>query len=297
MNQPFTNNPVPSTDNVNTQAPQSTGWAPQPITPVPVAPAPIPTQPVSSPFEASPIPNITGPVSAPPSPDNIPVMMEPAGPKSNTWLFVMLAIIIIGGLIFLANSMGWINISKLMGGKVTPTPTPTVSVPVIVVNKNDATRKTDLINLKTALNQYYNVKQAYPVSISVSKTSDTDSALKVLVPDYIPSLPIDPLSPTYYYGYKSADGTSFELTAVLEDESDSAGAVVGNYFLYIVTDYSQETPSVSDPSAAALTDTTTDTTTDPSFDINSSTDATTDATTDTSVTDFSADASATAVTP
>lgn len=303
MNQPFGSNQSPNLG-TNPQIPQQNGWAPQPVTPTtPVNPVPVaatvatpvatnavpinvaqntapaysatsPNVPTSS-FGASTIPNITGPTSAPVMQNTSPVMMESASPKSNIWLYAGLAAIVVVGLFFLGNSMGWFGTA--LGGKAkiasSPSPslnpTPTVSVPVIVVNRNDVIRKTDMVNLKTALNKYYNAKQSYPTSISVSKTSDIDTPLKVLVPDYISSLPIDPLSPSYYYGYKSVDGKTFELTAVLEDKSDQAGTFVGNFFLYIVTDYSQETPLSSDTSDMSATDSTLtpeSDVTDPAFD-------------------------------
>lgn len=296
MNQSFGSNPAPNPSS-NPQVPQQNGWAPTPVTPASPAPASIaatpnsvpinvasaaaptlssstPAAPASS-FGASPIPNITGPTSAPTTQNNGPVMMESAKPKSNIALFIGLAVIVVAGLAFLANSLGWLNFGTLLGAKpkATPSPSPTITTPVIVVNRNDSIRKTDLVNLKTALTKYYTAKQSYPTSISVSKTSDIDTPLKVLVPDYISSLPIDPLSPSYYYGYKSADGKTFELTAVLEDKSDQAGTSVGSYYLYIVTDYSQETPVSGDTSGVGTTGETSDSiltpasdVTDPAFD-------------------------------
>lgn len=246
MNEPYGSNQAPLLNQnqpiAPTQPVQPSGWAPQPS---------VPAAPMSSPFETQPIPNITGPASAPSDQMSGPVMMEPAGPKSSTWLFVILAILAIAGLFFLASWMGWINIGKLLGTK--PSPTATVSpssTPVVIVNKNDATRKTDLINLKTALMKYFNAKQSYPVSISLSKTSDSDTPLKVLVPDYISSLPLDPLSPNSFYGYKSVDGKSFELTAALEDTTDPSGFNDGDLVLYKVTDISPETPITSNPAAS-----------------------------------------------
>lgn len=283
MNQPFGSNQTQNPVGTSAQTPQSGGWAPQPVVPSnpvpvnsvpinvattsnPVTPAYSAPAPVSS-FGASPMPNLTGPTTAPSVQSSGPVMMESAKPKSNIWLFVVLGLIVVGGIIALGISMGWFG--GLLGAKVetspSPTASPVVSTPVIVVNRNDAIRKTDLINLKTALGKYYSAKQSYPTSISISKTSDVDTPLKVLVPDYISSLPVDPLSPTNYYGYKSADGKTFELTAVLEDQSDQAGTFVGNYFLYIVTDYSQETPSTSNPSDS--TTSTTDSTLTPTSDV------------------------------
>jgi len=250
MNEPFGSN---QTGQQN-QAPQQTNWAPQPV-----ATQPTNAQP-SSPFETMPIPDITGPSTAPAGQDYAPVMMESASPKSSVWLYVVLAIIVVGGLIFMASWMGWLNFGKLFGtsSQTTNQANNTVTTPtepVVVVNKNDATRKTDLANIKTALQKYYNDKQSFPVSITLSKTSDTETPLKVLVPTYLPSLPIDPLSPNSFYGYKS-DGKTFQLSAVLEDKSDSSGQLVGSLFLYIVSNTTSETPVTSNPVTTTTTTTT-----------------------------------------
>lgn len=248
MNDPLAGNQMPTPN----QPVQPTGWAPQPQTSAPVA---------SSPFEAQPIPNITGPASAPLDEMSGPVMMEPAKPKSSLWLFIILGVLIVIALVFLAAWLGWLNFGNIFGAKSTPvvSVSPTLT-PTVVVNKNDANRKTDLINLKTALQKYYDAKQSYPISTTTSKTSDSNSPLSVLVPDYIASLPLDPLSPNDYYGYKS-DGKTFELTAVLEDKTDSSGIMAGNFFLYKVTNASPETPSTSNPVLQAPVTTTTTTTT------------------------------------
>ncbi len=246
MNESFGSN-----QQTNQPPAQPMGWSPAttPATPAPAQPAasPAPAPVASSPFESSPIPNITGPTSAPA--DMGPVMMEPAGPKSSAWLYVILAVLVIGGLIFLSAWMNWIPYGKILGlTKTQPTPTATPSpTETPIVNNHDAARKNDLVNLKTALKKYYNDKQSYPISTAMSKTSDPGTPLKVLVPTYLPSLPLDPLSPNSFYGYKSIDGKSFSLTAALEDQTDQSCVVTGSFCLYTVTDLSSETPSTINP--------------------------------------------------
>ena len=248
MNNSFGNDPMAQQNNTNpaSQPVQPAAWTPAPATMVPDA---APVQPESSPFVTPTIPDLVAPASSPVLEDG-PTMMSPAPVASNLWLYIVLSIIVVLGLLFLVFWMGWIKVDSFTNLFVAKKPavvTPVEKTPVVVVNKNDATRKTDLINLKTVLNQYFLAKQSYPISATVSKTSDSDSPLKVLVPDYLTSLPIDPLSPTNYYGYKSVDGKSFQLTAVLEDQSDQSGTTIGSFFLYVVTNDSQETPVASNP--------------------------------------------------
>ena len=51
-------------------------------------------------------------------------------------------------------------------------------------------------------------------------------------------MPTDPASPSKYYGYESADGTSFELSAVLDNPDDTEGIIRGNITFYILTNVS-----------------------------------------------------------
>ncbi|MFA6422943.1 MAG: type II secretion system protein GspG [Patescibacteria group bacterium] len=100
----------------------------------------------------------------------------------------------------------------------------------------DAVRKSDLRSLQAALEIYYEDNNAYPLSKSVVKTSDENNILTVLVSsNYLKTLPIDPVPDKYYYGYKSVDGKSFELTAILEDITDTSGAMSGNFNIYKLT--------------------------------------------------------------
>lgn len=191
--------------------------------------------------------------------------MEPGSHKSSLPLILILALLLIAGGLFLASWMGWINLFGLEklwgGGKTTTTPAttePTTTTPTATTaNINDAKRKEDLINLKTALKKYYTATQSYPVAATTEKTLDA-AALKVLIPDYITALPVDPLSPTYYYGYKS-DGKTFELTAVLEDKTDPSGITAGTIFLYRITESTDETMSTSNGAPTTTPDATSDT--------------------------------------
>lgn len=216
------------------------GWAPA-AEPVPTPPPPPPPA-GSNPFETTPPP--IPPVSGPMQPMG-EQSMEPAGQKSSLPLILILALLLLVGGLFLASWMGWISlggIEKLWGGGKTETPTvEPITEPPATANVKDAERKEDLSNLKTALTKYYTATQSYPVAATIEKTNNP-VALKVLIPDYITALPIDPSDPTYYYGYKS-DGKTFELTAVLEDKTDLSGMMVGDIFLYRVTDNSAETPT------------------------------------------------------
>lgn len=226
-------------------SPQPGGWAPA-TEPAPAPTPPPPPPPASNPFETTPPP--VPPVSGPMQPMGDQGTMEPGSRKSSWPLIIILLVLIIVGGLFLAFWMNWISlggIKELWGGGKTETPAvePTTEPTTPTANINDAKRKEDLANLKTALKKYYTATQSYPVAATMEKTTDP-AALKVLVPDYLAALPLDPLSSTYYYGYKS-DGTTFELTAVLEDKTDPSGITAGDIFLYRITDTTVETPTSS----------------------------------------------------
>lgn len=239
----------------------ASSWAPAPATPsndlmgqMPAntaAPTPPPAAPVSNPFETTPPP--VSPVSGPTAPLNNQPMMEPAGPKSNAVLIIALVILLVVGGLVMASWLGWINLGgleKIWGGGKTATVTPITNnapdtTPAVTNNNaNDLQRKTDLANIKAALKEYFAANQSYPVAATTEKTIDS-AALKVLVPDYIAALPLDPLTPTNYYGYKSADGQTFELTCVLEDTTDPKGITTGSVFLYRITDATNETTATT----------------------------------------------------
>ena len=67
----------------------------------------------------------------------------------------------------------------------------------------DQKREQDLAALSEALQKYQAAKKSYP------------NSLQQLVPDYLSSLPTDPLSPKYSYRYVKTP-TGYRLTAFLE---------------------------------------------------------------------------------
>jgi len=156
----------------------------------------------------------------------------------------------------LASWQGWIKIGFLdsfFNKKSAVTNSTSNSKSSTSANKNDSQRKTDLAAIKAALKTYYAKNAAYPIAEKTQKTSDADTALKALVPDFIAKLPVDP-NPANYYSYKS-DGKTFEMTCVLEDKSDLNGITVGNILIYKVTNDSSETPTSSNNSVPASTST------------------------------------------
>ena len=97
----------------------------------------------------------------------------------------------------------------------------------------DTKRKSDLANIAKALDSYQTNTGQYPISANEKISSSVGTLYKSLVPNYITLLPLDPLDPTYYYGYDS-DGRSYTLSAVLEDANDSDGRKIGNKNIYFL---------------------------------------------------------------
>lgn len=190
-------------------------------------------------------------------------MEQPQESGGKTWILigVLLVILIVGGLVF-ASWEGWISlggIEKLWKKSDTTTvETPTTIPTESTTNANDVIRKADLAKIKAALAKYYQANQAYPIATVMVKTADVSNVLTALVPTYLTKLPVDPLSPTKYYGYKS-DGKSYELTTALEDLTDPAGIKTGTVVIYKVTNTSTETPTTT--TTETTTTNTTDTTT------------------------------------
>jgi len=81
----------------------------------------------------------------------------------------------------------------------------------------DAQRKSDLTQIKKAIQMYYNDNNAtYPTSIpfEAAFTSANTAA------PYMGYVPQDPLSPDQVYSYSTSGADSFELWATLENPSD-----------------------------------------------------------------------------
>ncbi len=117
----------------------------------------------------------------------------------------------------------------------TTTQTTSTAPDLTTATGRDTQRKADLATIKSYLDAYKTQNGSYPISTEVEHVnSATSNIATALVPTYATTLPADPSSSTYFYGYKSTDGTNFQLTAVLEDQTDPAGQKIGNTFLYVV---------------------------------------------------------------
>jgi len=257
------NNPFeqPTNPPANPSMPPSTQ---PPVTPPPAnpfAPPPASAEPRKDSPQQVPIISKNGPGSVPPgnqvNNSDMNSMYQPAGNepasggKKLLVLIIVLVIILVLGGLFFASWEGWISLGGIEKYWKPATTTNTnvnknsgTEGNTSTVNANDQQRKTDLSNIKTALTAYYQANQSYPVAATVEKTSDSKNALTSLVPTYLASLPVDPLSPTKYYGYQS-DGKTYTLTAVLEDTTDPLGIQVGSYYIYKVTNTSVETPQAT----------------------------------------------------
>ncbi len=164
----------------------------------------------------------------------------PRSAGSMVGLISLLVFILIAAILVFLSWKGYISLGGIEkiwgGGKTTPTPAIVIDTATPTPESFDAQRKKDLATLVSILKNYYADNSSYPVADAEIKTSDSTSVLsQALAPAYIPVLPDDPLSPQYYYGYKS-DGKTFTITAVLEDQSDTSGVIHGNLNIYTVTD-------------------------------------------------------------
>lgn len=187
------------------------------------------------------------PNAMPPQPPQPNMQPPKQGSKFLPVLLIILIIVVLGGvsIAYFMNIISLPFLDNLLGrNQETTTDQTTDQTADQTVNQfpEDQQRKNDLAQIKSALEEYFTETQAYPISKTASKISESTSvAYKALVPKYLEEMPTDPASPTKYYGYKSADGTSFELTAVLDNTSDSEGTPRGSYTFYILTNNSATT--------------------------------------------------------
>lgn len=234
-------NPAPPSVPEN-ESPVSTGWSQLGGSNPAPAPAPIseqvpinietPTITPDAPTQSAPVqPTAEGQAEF--SPQEMPNPMASGG--KNIFLIIILVVLLASGGLYFAYWKGWIFAPK------------ETLVPIInnqteqTAQTRDLQRKNDLVNIKSALKQYYQINQSYPLSQKVQNLSESDNIIATQLKDFISPLPKDPSSPTYYYGYIS-DGKTFTLTAVLEDKNDPNGKEVGNYLIYEITDISVELP-------------------------------------------------------
>lgn len=111
----------------------------------------------------------------------------------------------------------------------------------------DQTRKEDLKKIQSALEQFYQSYQRYPLASELSKTNQAGNILdqELVAGGFMAELPKDPQEPTYYYGYRS-DGQTYELTSILENGNDPEAISISGFFIYKITSPKQELPDSSD---------------------------------------------------
>jgi len=175
---------------------------------------------------------------------------KPALGKSNKLLYVVVIIAVV--------AIGGYSVYSITGSKSKTTPSITNSSPVtpsgeaVSTQSPDQRRKNDLYVIQQALFSYYaNSGSKYPVALEMVFLNTPGNILETsLVPEYLGSLPADP-DTTKNYAYKSADGTKFELTAILDDKSDQEAVLSGDRAILTVTQDSKAPSSAVSATAEA----------------------------------------------
>lgn len=107
----------------------------------------------------------------------------------------------------------------------------TASTPAGQLSTVDGQRLRDLTQIQNALKSYYDANQRYPISKDLARLDDPQNPLNVLGI----TVPADPKTPTNYYGYKSADGTTYELSAVFDGKQTEKDVQISKGWLVTVT--------------------------------------------------------------
>lgn len=109
---------------------------------------------------------------------------------------------------------------------------------------DDEQRKADLAQIKSALLDYFAGQGEFPVAKSLTLLTASNILETELVPTHLTVFPVDP-SVAKSYGYIS-DGSTFTLSAILDDSSDADVVVKDGQAIYsIVYDPTKATVSAS----------------------------------------------------
>jgi len=93
------------------------------------------------------------------------------------------------------------------------------------IGDEDSVRLADLDKIQKALEQYYLANGKYPEGKTLTRTQDENCPLNSLVTQYLDKVPTDPGGSDYYYGYKSEDGTNYELSAIFKEGPENVKSV------------------------------------------------------------------------
>ena len=126
---------------------------------------------------------------------------------------------------------------KVAEGAQSPASTLDPVISSTATNSNDIRRKSDLSTIADTIAAYKAAKGSYPIAKSYTKLNETNSLTRMLVPKYASAIASDPkFAEGWWYGYRSDDGSSYSISARLEDQSDLSGQFVDGIYLYILTD-------------------------------------------------------------
>lgn len=102
----------------------------------------------------------------------------------------------------------------------------------------DAVRKTHLARIAAALRNYASAQKPFGFPVAVEEIRlDRQSILDIPLKPYLGTLPRDPLSPDFYYSYRTDEtGNNFTLRARLENRSDPEGELINGQLIYELTD-------------------------------------------------------------
>lgn len=170
-------------------------------------------------------------------------------PKKGTpvWIWILLIVIVVGGGGYTVYSLYFnkpaqvttpssqqISAGKESAATSTTTQKSTTAAitPAGEMQTADAERIRELTQIQDALKTYFDANGRYPISKDAAKLEDPQNPLTVLGMTEVPG---DPVSPTRYYGYKSANGTTYELSAVFDNKQTENDVKISKGWLVTLT--------------------------------------------------------------